>query len=234
MNAKDVISLLSHKSNLEKAAFFPRFFKSLPGEYGEGDLFLGVTVPEQRAIVKQVFKDIALNELSKLLQNEFHEARLTAVLILVLKFEKNKNAEDRKELVDFYLNHLDYVNNWDIVDSSCYKILGPYLVDKERKLLYDLAYTDKLWHQRVAIITTLHFIKNGDFKDALALAEILLHHDHDLIHKAVGWMLREIGNKNRQVELDFLDTHYQNIPRTALRYAIEKFEEPLRKHYLKK
>ena len=234
MNAKDVISLLSHKSNLEKASFFPRFFKSLPGEYGEGDLFLGVTVPEQRAIVKKVFKDIALNELSKLLQNEFHEARLTAVLILVRKFEKNKNVEDRKVLVDFYLNHLDYVNNWDIVDSSCYKILGPYLVDKDRKLLYDLAYSDKLWYQRVAMITTLHFIKIGDFKDALALAEILLHHDHDLIHKAVGWILREIGNKNRQVELDFLDAHYQNIPRTALRYAIEKFEEPLRKHYLKK
>lgn len=150
------------------------------------------------------------------------------------KFEKNKNVEDRKELVDFYLNHLDYVNNWDIVDSSCYKILGPYLVDKDRKLLYDLAYSDKLWYQRVAMITTLHFIKIGDFKDALALAEILLPHDHDLIHKAVGWMLREIGNKNRQVELDFLDAHYQNIPRTALRYAIEKFEEPLRKHYLKK
>lgn len=234
MTAHDILTLLKSKSNPEKAAFFPRFFKSLPGEYGEGDRFLGVTVPEQRAIVKQTYNDISLNELSKLLQSEFHEARLTAVLILVLKFEKNKNAEDRKQLVDFYLNHLDYINNWDIVDSSCYKILGPYLVDKDRKLLYDLAYTDKLWHQRVAMITTLHFIKKEDFKDALALAEILLHHDHDLIHKAVGWMLREIGNKNQQVELDFLDVHYQTMPRTALRYAIEKFEEPLRKYYLKK
>lgn len=234
MTAHDILTLLKSKSNPEKAAFFPRFFKSLPGEYGEGDRFLGVTVPVQRAIVKQTYNDISLNELSKLLQSEFHEARLTAVLILVLKFEKNKNAEDRKQLVDFYLNHLDYINNWDIVDSSCYKILGPYLVDKDRKLLYDLAFTDKLWHQRVAMITTLHFIKKEDFKDALALAEILLHHDHDLIHKAVGWMLREIGNKNQQVELDFLDMYYQTMPRTALRYAIEKFEEPLRKHYLKK
>jgi 3-methyladenine DNA glycosylase AlkD len=234
MTAHDILTLLKSKSNPEKAAFFPRFFKSLPGDYGEGDRFLGVSVPEQRAIVKQVYNEISLIELSNLLQNEFHEARLTAVLILVLKFEKNKNAEDRKELVDFYLNHLDYVNNWDIVDSSCYKILGPYLVDKDRKLLYDLAYSDKLWHQRVAMITTLHFIKKEDFKDALALSEILLHHDHDLIHKAVGWMLREIGNKNQQVELDFLDVHYQTMPRTALRYAIEKFEEPLRKYYLKK
>jgi 3-methyladenine DNA glycosylase AlkD len=234
MTAHDILALLKAKSNPEKAAFFPRFFKSLPGEYGEGDRFLGVSVPEQRAIVKQVYKDISLNDLSKLLQNEFHEARLTAVLILVLKFEKNKNAEARKELVDFYLNHLDYVNNWDIVDSSCYKILGPYLENKDRKLLYDLAYTDKLWHQRVAMITTLHFIKKEDYKDTLALAEILLHHNHDLIHKAVGWMLREIGNKNQQVELDFLDVHYQTMPRTALRYAIEKFEEPLRKYYLKR
>lgn len=234
MNAKDVINLLSHKSNPEKAAFFPRFFKSLPGEYGEGDRFLGVTVPEQRAIVKRVYKDISLKELSKLLQNEYHEARLTALFILVLKFEKNKDVETRKEIVDFYLNHLDYVNNWDLVDSSCYKILGPYLADKDRKLLYDLALSDKLWHQRVAMITTLYFIKKGDFKDALGIAEILLHHDHDLIYKAVGWMLREIGNKDQQVELEFLDAHYQTMPRTALRYAIEKFDQSLRKHYRKR
>jgi len=234
MIAEQILTLLKSKSNPEKAAFFPRFFKSLPGEYGEGDRFLGVTVPEQRKIVKSVYSEISLEELSKLLQNEYHEARLTAILILVLKFEKIKNAEARKEIVDFYLNHLDYVNNWDLVDSSCHKILGPYLANEDRKLLYDLAFSDKLWRQRIAMITTIHFIKKEDFKDALALAEILLHRDHDLIHKAVGWMLREIGNKDQQVELDFLDTHYQTMPRTALRYAIEKFEEPLRKYYLNK
>jgi len=230
----NIIENLIKLKNPEKSKILQKFFKTGVGEYGEGDRFLGVTVPEQRAIVKRIYKDISLKELSKLLQNEYHEARLTALLILVHKFEKNKDIESRNEIVDFYLKHLDYVNNWDLVDSSCHKIIGPYLADKDKKLLYDLALSDQLWHQRVAMITTLYFIKKGDFRDALGIAEILLHHDHDLIHKAVGWMLREIGNKDQQVELEFLDMHYQTMPRTALRYAIEKFEEPIRQHYLKK
>lgn len=224
---------LREKSIPEKAAFFPKFFKAFPGGYGEGDLFLGVKVPDQRKIAKQFFKEISLKELSELVQNPYHEMRLTGLLALVYRYEKTKTEPGKKELVDFYLAHLDYVNNWDLVDTSCHRILGAYYLKREKNLFYDLANSDQLWRQRVAMISSYHWIKRGDFKDALALAEQLKNHPHDLMHKAVGWMLREIGNQDFDVEMGFLKKHYQSLPRTALRYAIEKFPEELRQDFLK-
>ena len=223
---------LADKAIPEKAAFFPRFFKSGPGEYGEGDQFLGVKVPEQRKIAKSVFKEISYAEIEMLIQDVYHEVRLTAIYILVYRYQKLRSDTDRKELVDFYLAHLDYVNNWDLVDSSCHHILGHYYLDKDKKLFYKLADEDHLWRQRVAIISSYYWIKRGHFHDALALAEKLLYHPHDLIHKAVGWMLREIGNVDFEVEMSFLRNYYKTMPRTALRYAIEKFDQSLRKQLL--
>ncbi|SFA72080.1 DNA alkylation repair protein [Algoriphagus aquimarinus] len=223
---------LSDKAIPEKAAFFPRFFKSGPGEYGEGDQFLGVIVPEQRKVAKAVFKEISFAEIEELLHDVYHEVRLTAIFILVYRYQKLKTDSDRKQLVDFYLSQLDSVNNWDLVDSSCYKILGHYYLHKEKSIFYELADSGHLWRERVAMISSLFWIKRGYFDDALALAEKLLYHPHDLIHKAVGWMLREIGNKDFEVEMGFLRKHYTTMPRTALRYAIEKFDPELRKQLL--
>lgn len=224
---------LREKSIPEKAAFFPKFFKAFPGGYGEGDLFLGVKVPDQRKIAKQFFKEISLKELSELVQNPYHEMRLTGLLAIVYRYEKCKTEEEKEKLVDFYLAHLDYVNNWDLVDTTCHPILGEYFWKKGKDLFYELADSGHLWRQRVAMISSYHWIKRGDFKDALALAEQLKNHPHDLMHKAVGWMLREIGNQDFDVEMGFLKKHYQSLPRTALRYAIEKFPEELRQDFLK-
>lgn len=230
---EQIKAALEDKAIPEKAAFFPRFFKSGPGEYGEGDKFLGVKVPEQRKIAKSVYKEISLDEIETLIQDEYHEVRLTGVMILVYRYEKLKSDEDRKKLVDFYLKNLKWVNNWDLVDSSCHHILGHYYLNKDKSLFYELASKDDLWSQRVAMVSTYYWIKRGKFEDALALAKKLLDHPHDLMHKAVGWMLREIGNKDYEVEFEFLKKHYQQMPRTALRYAIEKFDEDVRQDFLK-
>lgn len=230
---EQVKAALEDKAIPEKAAYFPRFFKSGPGEYGEGDKFLGVKVPEQRKIAKSVYKEISLDEIETLIQDKYHEVRLTGVMILVYCYEKLKSDEDRKKLVDFYLKNLKWVNNWDLVDSSCHHILGHYYLNKDKSLFYELASKDHLWSQRVAMVSTYYWIKRGKFEDALALAEKLLDHPHDLMHKAVGWMLREIGNKDYEVEFEFLKKHYQQMPRTALRYAIEKFDEEVRQDFLK-
>jgi 3-methyladenine DNA glycosylase AlkD len=228
-----VIAALSDKANPVKAAFFPRFFKSKPGGYGEGDQFLGVIVPEQRKVAKAVFKEISFEEITLLLQNKYHEVRLTAIYILVYRYQKLKTNSEQKQLVEFYLSKLDYVNNWDLVDSSCHHILGHYYLSKDKSLFYELADSGNLWKQRVAMISCFYWIKRGHFEDALALAEKLLHHEHDLIHKAVGWMLREIGNVDFEVEMEFLRKYYKTMPRTALRYAIEKFDKELRRQFLK-
>ncbi|MBB6326913.1 3-methyladenine DNA glycosylase AlkD [Algoriphagus iocasae] len=230
---EQIKAALRDKAIPEKAAFFPRFFKAGPGEYGEGDKFLGVKVPEQRKIAKSVFKEISLNEIGILMKDDYHEVRLTGVMILVYRYEKLKSDEERKELVDFYLDHLPWVNNWDLVDSSCHQILGHYYLNRDKSLFYELADKDHLWSQRVAMVSTYYWIKRDEFKDALALAERFLDHPHDLMHKAVGWMLREIGNRNYDVEYEFLKKHYQKMPRTALRYAIEKFDEEVRQDFLK-
>lgn len=222
---------LKRYTDKEKAEFLPRFFKSGPGDYGEGDVFIGVTVPNQRKVARK-FKNLSLQDIESLLNEDVHEYRLTALIILVYQFEKSKE-DSKRVIVDFYLENADRVNNWDLVDSTAHKILGPYLINKDRKILYKLAKEEHLWKQRIAIMATFHFIKNNDYKDALAISEILINHKHDLIHKAVGWMLREIGNRDKEVEVDFLNKHYKLMPRTMLRYAIEKFSNEERQDYLK-
>lgn len=216
----------------EKAEFLPRFFKTGKGEYGEGDVFIGVTVPNQRKVAKE-FKDLDLAEIKKLLDSKVHEHRLTALLILVLQYEKGDNVVKSK-IYDFYMRNLSRVNNWDLVDTSAHKIVGAYLLDKPvmRKVLYNLARSKDLWERRVAMISTWWFIKYDQFDDVVKIAEILLKDEHDLMHKAVGWMLREMGKKDEVRLKGFLDKYAIEMPRTMLRYAIEKLDEDTRKYYL--
>lgn len=230
---EEIRAALNDKINPAKAAFLPKFFKAIPGGYGEGDFFMGISVPDQRKFAKEFYKEISLPELSELLKDRFHELRMTALFMLVYKYEKLKEDSARKELVEFYLAHLDGINNWDLVDSSCPQILGHYFFKREKTLFYEFADSGNLWRQRIAMLSSLYWIKKGEFSDALALAEKLLNNRHDLMQKAVGWMLREIGNKDFNVEYEFLRKHYQSMPRTALRYAIEKFPEEMRQDFLK-
>ncbi len=229
--AGSVEKALREKRNPEKAAFFPRFFKAGKGEYAEGDKFIGVIVPEQRKIAAR-FKLLPTFEINRLLDSPFHECRLTGVLILVGQFEKAKSESERKAIYDFYLKNVDQINNWDLVDSSAHKIIGPYLLGKSHKPLFRLAKAKHLWKNRIAMIATLHFIKNDQLETTIELAEVLLHHEHDLIHKAVGWMLREMGKRNEKMLFLFLDQHAHEMPRTMLRYAIEKLTDKQRKRYL--
>ena len=232
-NIQSIKNELNQYTTPEKAEFLPRFFKTNPGGYAEGDKFIGVTVPDQRKVAKKYYQDLELKEVSQLLKEPIHEYRLMALIMLVYKYEKSKTESAKKAIVDLYLNSTAHINNWDLVDLSADKILGPYLLDKDRDILYQLANSNDLWKQRIAIVTTYHFIKNKQYHDTLALAKILLHHKHDLIHKAVGWMLREIGKRDFAIEYEFLKEHYKKMPRTMLRYAIEKFEEELRQRFLK-
>lgn len=230
MKAVDVKRELQKFSSKEKAKNLTWFFKTAKGQYGHGDKFIGVNVPNQRKVAKKFFKEISLTELQKLIRSKIHEHRFTALEILVFKFEK---LNDEK-CVDFYLKNLKYVNNWDLVDTSAYRILGASLTKKkDRKVLYKLARSADLWENRVAIVSTYAFIKQGDFVDTLKISKILLNHPHDLIHKAVGWMIREVGNRDLAVEEGFLRKYYKNMPRTMLRYAIERFPETKRKRYLR-
>ncbi|WP_428235281.1 DNA alkylation repair protein [Gracilimonas sp.] len=230
MNQQDVINELKKYADPEKAKHSTRFFKSGPGEYGEGDEFLGIKVPDQRKVAKK-YRELPATEIGKLLHHNIHEVRLTAALLMVYKVEKGGD-EELEQMTKVYLNNLAGFNNWDIIDSSCHKILGPFLEDKDRGLLYDFAKSNDLWKKRIAMITCYHFIRQNDFEDALSIAEILVQDDHDLIQKAVGWMLREIGNRDLDTEEEFLKKYYRIMPRTMLRYAIEKFDEPLRLKYL--
>lgn len=231
MTTQKIIQALSELSNPEKAAFLPGFFKAFPGGYGDGDKFLGVTVPNQRKVAAQFGKQTTEGDLQRLIENPYHEVRLTALLILVSKFKK---ASEKGFWVDFYLRNLPYVNNWDLVDSSAHIILGEWLWDKDRSLLHDMARNGNIWEQRIAVISTYHFIRKSDFTDTLAIAELLLSHEHDLIHKAVGWMLREIGKRDFETERKFLEKHYRKMPRTMLRYAIEKFPTSEKEFFMKK
>lgn len=210
-----------------------KFFKAFPGGYGEGDFFIGVTVPHQRLVSKKYFKDITLEELDELLKEDLHEYRLTALFMLVLKYQKSRKDEERESIVRLYIANLEQVNNWDLVDSSAHLLLGDHLINRDKKILYDFALSENLWIQRISIIATFQFIRNKQFDDTLRISEILLNHKHDLIHKAVGWMLREVGNRDFGVEINFLKIHYKSMPRTMLRYAIEKFPEDLRQDFLK-
>jgi len=220
--------------NPEKAAFFPRFFKTGKGQYGEGDIFWGITVPNVRSVVKYHEKSISLEDVQFLINDPIHEVRLAAIFILVNKFTKTKDENEKKDIYEFYLDNIRGVNNWDLVDGSAAQIVGGYLFDKERSKIYELVKSNSLWEQRIAMIATFYFIRRNQFEDTFQIAEILLHHPHDLIHKAVGWMLREVGNRDIEQLETFLNQHYATMPRTMLRYAIEKFPEPVRQAYLKK
>ena len=232
MTAAQVARALKAQSDPEKAAFFPHFFKTGPGEYGEGDRFYGVTVPQCRAIAKQA-REMKRGEIAKLLKSPMHEEREVALFILVDEFNRAKTDKAREDVYRFYVRHLRGVNNWDLVDGSAPTIVGGYLENKDRAQLYTWAESEDLWERRIAMLATFRFIKQKDFKDALAIAKLLRDDEHDLIHKAVGWMLREVGNRDLAAEERFLKTHYKKMPRTMLRYAIEKFPEKKRQAYLK-
>ncbi len=234
MSAQAVRTALRAAADPAKAAFFPRFFKAGPGEYAEDDRFLGVTVPQQRRIVRQ-FRDLSLSEVTLLIDSPWHEERLTGLLILVGQFERSDEA-GRAAIYDFYLAHTNRVNNWDLVDSSAPYIVGAYLHNKLERLevLLRLAGSDSLWERRIAMLATYHFIRHGRADEALVIAETLLHDQHDLIQKAVGWMLREVGKRVDRALLEaFLDQYAATMPRTALRYAIEHFSPERRQHYLR-
>lgn len=232
MYLKKIIEDLIKLKNPEKAKLFARFFKTGRGEYGEGDLFIGLTVPQQRIIAKK-YIDTSLEELQPLIKSKYHEHRMVALIIMMIKYKKS-DQKLKKEIFDFYLKNTRYINNWDLIDLSSCHIIGNYLLDKKRDVLYNLANSESLWEKRIAIISTLAFIKNNQFEDTLKISEILLHDKHDLIHKAVGWMLREIGKRDQEIEEKFLKKYHKIMPRTMLRYAIEKFDVKKRGFYLGK
>ncbi len=216
--------------NPDKAEILSRFFKTGKGEYAEGDKFLGIIVPEQRKLSKK-YPDLDLNQLQYLLSTNIHEYRLTALFILINKYKKSNN---KKEIYNFYLKNTKNINNWDLIDLSAPNIVGDYLLNKDRSILYKLAKSDNLWERRISVLSTFSFIKNKDFKDSIKISGILLNDKHDLIHKAVGWMLREIGKKDVNELEKFLKKYHKKMPRTMLRYSIEKFNEEKRKFYLAK
>lgn len=226
--------MLSH-ADPSQVSGLSRFFKTGPGQYGEGDSFLGIKVPVTRAVVKQCWQSVGVAELEECIASEYHEVRLAALLTLVELFRHagKKTALTKEECVQFYLNHTGRINNWDLVDLSCYPLLGEWLLDKDRALLYDLARNGKtIWEQRIGIVSTMTFIRNGQLDDTFAISDILLHHPHDLLQKAVGWLLREAGKKDKARLESYLKTRYRAMPRTMLRYAIEKFPEQERREYL--
>jgi 3-methyladenine DNA glycosylase AlkD len=230
----NVINELKNIANNDKALIYKRFFKTGKGEYGEGDQFLGITVPNQRKIAKKYYKDISLSDIDLQLKSKYHEIRLTALFMLNYKMLKAKK-DDQTKIYDLYLKNIKYINNWDLVDVTAPNIIGYYLYENNinRHILYQLANSKNLWEQRIAILSTLYFIKRGDFNDTLKISKTLLNHPHDLIHKAVGWMLREVGNRDYNTEYIFLLKHYRIMPRTMLRYAIEKFDQETRLKFLK-
>ncbi|MBR5735196.1 MAG: DNA alkylation repair protein [Bacteroidales bacterium] len=219
-----------------QVAGLARFFKTGPGQYGEGDKFLGIKVPVTREVVKRCWPSLSIEDIRECVTSEYHEVRLAGLLALVQMFSHSKkNPQKQKECVDFYLAHTDNINNWDLVDLSCYPLLGEWLLDKDRTVLYDLAREGKtIWEQRIGIVSTMTFVRHGQLDDTFAISDILLHHRHDLIHKAVGWLLREAGKKDKDALVAYLAPRYRTMPRTMLRYAIEKFPEEERKQYLEK
>ena len=229
---KELELRIQKSANDSKSKILQRFFKTGKGEYGEGDIFLGIIVPEQRKIAKE-FCNLNNDELEKLLDSEIHEKRLIALLILINKFKK-ADEKIKKEIFDLYLKKANEnrINNWDLVDLSSHQIVGGYLFDKDRSILYNLANSSNLWEKRISVISTFAFIRDNQFDDSLKISKILLKDEHDLIHKAVGWMLREIGKRNQKILENFLKERYGEMPRTMLRYAIEKFDEEKRKEYL--
>ena len=231
MKASDVRKELQRLKNPAKAKVSEGFFKTGPGQYGEGDIFLGITVPAQRLVAKQ-FVALPLPEFQKLVRSKIHEERLTALLILGMQFQREK--AQREKIVAVFLRNLKWVNNWDLVDSSAHQILGAWLLDRDRALLYKLAKSKVMWERRVAMVATYHFISKGEDKDAFAIAELLMKDEHDLMHKAAGWMLREAGKRVSEDRLrQFLKKNAARMPRTALRYSIERFSKAERGRWLR-
>lgn len=231
MTANDVRMKLRSLGSPERAEMSKRYFKTGPGQYGEGDIFYGSSAAELRGLAKQ-YQALAEAQLLKLLRSPFHEERAVALLILVRRFAK-ADAAERKHIYDLYLAHTAFINNWDLVDVSAPHVVGAYLFDKSRKPLYRLARSRSLWERRISIVATAYFIRQHDFGDTLAIAERLLTDKEDLMHKAVGWMLREVGKRDGDAARRFLVAHYPRLPRTTLRYAIERFPEAERQAYLK-
>jgi 3-methyladenine DNA glycosylase AlkD len=226
---KAVKKALLRRADRKKAEVLQRFFRTGKGQYGEGDIFIGISVPEIRKIAKQ-HSDISMADAGQLLKSRIHEERLAALLILIEKYRKK--PESRKEIFDFYLGNTKNINNWDLVDLSASYIAGDFLLDKDRAVLQRLAKSGHLWERRIAIVATYAFIRKNDFKDTLAIAKILLYDKHDLIHKATGWMLREVGKRDEKELEKFLNAHCKAMPRTTLRYAIERLPERKRRKYL--
>jgi len=231
MSLSEIKKEIQKQANPKQALNLRRFFKTEKGQYGEGDIFYGIKVPEQRTIARQ-FDDLALDDLKTLILSKVHEERLIAAFILVDQFKKG-DEKKKKTVYDFYLKNRKGINNWDLVDLSAPKIIGEYLLDKDKDQLYKFAGSKDLWEKRISIISTQAFIREHFFEDTLNISEILLNDKHDLIHKAVGWMLREVGNRDLQTEEEFLKKYYKIMPRTMLRYAIEKFPEQKRIAYLR-
>ena len=231
MTASAILLRLRAIANPRDAEVLQRFFKTGPSEYGEGDVFLGIRAPRMKQIVREFRDKVPQSEIEKLLNSELHEARVFALSVLVEKFQRDEKS--RKEIFNFYLSHTARINNWDLVDLSAAQIVGGWLFTRSRAPLYALAKSKSLWERRIAVIATFHFIRQNDFADTLKLAELLLRDKHDLMHKACGWMLREVGKRDVKTLEAFLDAHAAKMPRTMLRYAIEKFSEPRRQHYLK-
>jgi 3-methyladenine DNA glycosylase AlkD len=232
MKAADIRKELKSMADPDKAAIMQRFFKIGPGQYGEGDIFIGVIVPQSRRVAKK-FCQLPLGELRTLLYSHIHEERLVALLILAWSYSVSSSREKEEEIVKFYLDNIKQVNNWDLVDLSAPNILGAHLVDRDRRLLYRLATSENVWERRIAIVATHHFIRNGDFSDTLKIAEMLLQDRHDLIHKAAGWMLREVGKRDAAAQEAFLEKHWSVMPRMMLRFAIERLPESKRRRYKK-
>jgi len=231
MIVQNIQRRLQELGSREKAKVLQRFFKTGPGEYGEGDVFVGVKVPELRKLAKE-YQEITVKEVKQLLKSAIHEERLLALFILVRIYSKG-NETEKKRIYELYLKNTQFKNNWDLVDGSAHHIIGAFLVDKSKEPLYRLAKSKNLWERRISIISTFYFIKHDKHAETLKISEILLTDEQDLIHKAVGWMLREIGKRHMPTEENFLRKHYKRMPRTMLRYAIEKFPEDKRQGYLK-
>lgn len=223
---------LKKSANKEKTKSLQRFFKTGLGEYGEGDIFIGLSNVDQKTIARK-FCDLSLKDIESLLKNKIHEYRSTALSILVDQYQKGDELKKEK-IFNLYLRNIKYINNWDLVDISSYKIIGNYLLDKKRNLLYELSESENVWARRISIISTFEFIRHNEFKDTLKIARILVNDEHDLIHKAAGWMLREVGKRNLIQEEKFLDKYHRLMPRTMLRYAIERFNKGKRAYYMKK
>ncbi len=229
MKAREEIRALANK---EIAQHSLRFFKTDKGEYGHGDLFLGVRAPQIRLIAKKHI-DISITDMKTLIQSKYHEERFLGLIILVNKYAKTKDKKNRNQLYKIYVSSFKYINNWNLVDVTCPHVTGKHLIDKDRTILYKWAKSEDLWAKRIAMVSTFSFIRKNDLEDTFKIAEILLHDEHDLIHKAVGWMLREAGKRDLKREETFLKKYYKTMPRTMLRYAIEKFPETKRQKYLK-